>query len=266
MNSICYVTAYLDIGRENWKTFKRTPDEYFNFFYNYINLFKNDESSFFVFIDKKHFNVIHNQTKDIKNIILIEIDRDWLDKNLPMWKTLEKERDNMNSDTYKEKIKHRNQCPETYIPEYTLINHCKIDFIGHVIDNNLSKSEYYCWLDFAYLTKPELIPNKLVDINKINRDKINYTILQLPTQEDFNPLFTLHYAREVVSGGVFIGNRQKMKEYQRLYYESLDYYQNTLNIADDDQSIILYCFSRNCELFSLYNLHRWSVALLYFSQ
>ena len=265
--SICYVTAFYDINRGNWENFTRSTDIYFDHFYPYVELFKNADKKkhrMIVFIDKKHYsrlNTILTKTPG-SGIHLIQIDDGWMKENLPMWNTLEREQTIMNSHHYKKLIPHRLLFPEHKYPEYTLINHCKIDFVNHAM--NIMAGDYFCWSDFGYFATKDRIPTKLLSHEKFTPHKINYTLINNYTPQDNNPIFTLQNAPERIGGFFFFGDRKVLREYQTLYHKILHLYQNHYNIADDDQALALCCFFKNPELFSLHNLGGWHKALVYF--
>lgn len=265
--SICYITAYYDINRSDWKEFGRTNEDYFKHFQHYINLFSNpidEEHNMIVFIDEKHYTKLSKmiEEKDRCRIIPIIITNEWMNVNLPMWKYLNKERDIMNSDRFKNLIPDKLHFPEHKYPEYTLINHCKIDFINYAL--TLSHAEYFCWTDFGYFATPERCPLRLLDINKLIPNKINYTLINPLTEYDKDPIYTLFVAPERIGGFFFFGDRKSMKEYQILYHSVLEYYQNVLYIADDDQALVLFCYYKKPYLFHLHYLGGWHRALSHF--
>ena len=140
--SICYVTMFLDIGRSDWKNvFTRTFEQYLKDFEPFIPLFNKkscNDDLLFVFIDKKCENKLKDKINSYSvdnnkfNITVLAIDNEFMNL-LPMWKTLNKEREIMNSIDFKNTVGWRHIYPEHIFPEYTLINHCKIDVICSLI-------------------------------------------------------------------------------------------------------------------------------------
>jgi hypothetical protein len=51
-----------------------------------------------------------------------------------------------------------------------------------------------------------------------------------------------------------------------LYHEILNYFQNTLNIVDDDQHLVLQCYFKNPSLFTMHYLGRWHSVLREYQQ
>ena len=264
-NKICFVTAFFDLNRDSWPLFKRTFNEYLSSFGNFVNLFddKNTQAELIAYIDDRHLDQVYELTKSHKQITIIPMNQDFMHTNLPMWKTLEREREIMNSEKFRNMIPHRLIYPEHTIPEYTLINHCKIDFVSCVINSNITDAYYFSWVDFGYCSTKESIPDKLLDISKLNLEKVNYTLVNALTEYDKDIIYTLKYAPERIGGFFFFGNRNVLKEYQSLYHKILELYQGN-NIADDDQALALACYWTKPDLFHLHGPFGWHKALVKF--
>ena len=179
MTKITYVTAYLDIGRGKWNRFGRSFDTYLDHFLPLIELIKKDNeekssiSELILYIDEKYFEKIILNCKEILNFCtLIKINLDFM-KGKILWNRLEKERSILQSEEYKIRFHHRLHFPENSIAEYTLINHSKIDFVCDAIQR--TNSDYFCWMDFGYFQDKNRIPSSLLDLNKLDLDRINYT-------------------------------------------------------------------------------------------
>jgi hypothetical protein len=270
---VCYVSAYLDIGRSNWKTYKRTTEYYIECFMSHIDMFLNNldiinDYEMIVYIDNKYYDLLKIKIyeKDEKSILpikLIPINEKWLNENLVLWKRLEKEKKVMEKEEFKILLGNRKYLyPECWNAKYTLINHSKIDFVCHSI-KNYTNAEYICWCDFGYHANKDRIPKKLIDINKLCDDKIIYTMINPIQKEDLNIYFTLYYARETFGGFFFIGKKEKLLEFQKLYHEiHLSLLNN--NICDDDQGLLTQIYAERPNLFKLYNLGIWHQALNYF--
>lgn len=274
MTNITYVTAYHNIGRDVWSQFTRSFDEYMKSFQVFITLFTSCPANYkmILYIDTHLYNRVKSLTDACSSIKVICISEDWLYENLPMWRTMKTETDIMNSNRYRKLVSHRSHCPECKYPKYTLINHCKIDFICHAINNDLSDSnnrhDIYAWVDFGYFKDPEMyrerVPTKMIGPTKFVPDRINYTLVNMIDDRDSDVIYTLVHAPERVGGFFFCGNVDVMKKYQLLYHQALNYFQLQLGIADDDQAIVLYIWHRYPEMFALHLLHGWHRALTHF--
>lgn len=264
--SICYITAFLDIGRNKWINFNRTFEQYLSYFYPFINLFKNDNTSsrMYVFIDTKHIDTIYNITKDCDNIKIIELNDNMLDK-MYAWTKLEKEREIMKNEEFQQKLCNRRtfNYPEHNIPEYSIINHCKIDFVSYIIDlEETSHFNIFSWVDFGFFNLSCNIPDKLLDASKFNLDKMNFSLINKIDENDKNIDFTLACAPEKIGGFFFLGGKKAIKEYQILYHNTLHIFQDVLNIADDDQHLALQCYFIKPDLFSFKHIKIWHQTFL----
>lgn len=263
--SVCFVTAFLDLERESWSTFSRKFDDYLNAFTPYINMFEkcidNPLFKMVCFIDEKRFEMVQKLNPP-SNMILIKINEKYLNENSILWKRLNEETRIMNSENYKNKIKHRLHFPENTNPKYTLINHSKIDFVNLAF--NIVDSEYYCWVDFGYFSNVNKIPLYMLDINKLNKNKINYMLINKIEDVDKDYMYTLIHAPEKIGGFFFFGNRENLKKYQSLYHEIHSKFQQ-LEIVDDDQFMALQCYFENPSLFH-FHLDGWHNALISFQK
>ena len=263
---ICYVSLFLDIGRDKWTAFNRTFSEYFDSFRPFIELFSRNDPDYemILYLDKRHTTDVKSAFSPNTKIRIVEIDEEWIHCNLPMWKTLSVEEKIMRSDRYRKLVSHRSHFPEHNFPRYTLLNHCKIDAVAH--STTISSADFFCWVDFGFFASPERIPNGFIDPCKLDSSTINYTLLSLPTDNDKDPFYTLQNAPEKFGGFFFYGRRDKMLEYQKLYHEVLYHYQTNLEIADDDQHLAMACAFKKPNLFTLYNIGKWHMALVTFDK
>jgi hypothetical protein len=261
------VTAFLDINRENWSSFNRTFDQYFQAFTPLVDMFRKIEHDnayhLVIFADKKHIERVKLYVNSLKNITIIDIDEKYLENNSILWKRLPRETEIVNSQEYRKLIQHRISHPENNNPRYTLINHAKIDFVN--IATKLIPCEYFCWVDFGYCSNPVNIPRNPIDINRLDKSRINYTLINPINSLDSNILYTLQNAPEKIGGFFFFGSRERIIEYQQLYHSIHEAFQDR-NIVDDDQHIALQCCFAKPSLFALHNVGGWHKALVAFQK
>jgi hypothetical protein len=150
--------------------------------------------------------------------------------------------------------------PETLYPEYTLINHCKIDFIVHAITLVGNESNFYAWVDFGYFQKEETVPVRGLDSTKIPNDRIFYSLINPLDDRDFDIVHTLQTAPEKIGGFFFCGTGEKMIEYQKVYHYVHESLQN-MGVVDDDQHIVIQCINMAPKLFALGNCGGWHMAM-----
>jgi len=245
-NDITIVTAFYDIGRENWTNYSRSIDEYLNSFKEYLKL----DYNMIVFMDSK------------LNEKYIPIDLDFLKKNT-CFSDFDTHSQIMNSEYYRNLISHRDN-PENKYPEYNLINHSKIDFIKYSLDHGLIKGSFVCWSDFGYhhLT-PNDLPTDLLDISRFNKNKINVCCLEKPTF--YNAIETLKSGKVTITGTFYGLPKKLINTFHSLYHTCLDELCK-MGIVDDDQHVLERCYFKNPELFECYQFDSWPLGLNYFQK
>jgi hypothetical protein len=261
---LCYVTAYLELGREKWTDFQRSFELYFQNFTPLVDLFNQEPRStlheLVVFIDTIHYHRVKNYVGINPNITVVPIDENFMKNNIPAWERLDRETEIMNSEFYKTILAHRLKYPEHHNPKYTLINHAKIDFVNTAF--LLSTCEYFCWVDFAYCN-PQGVPETLIDINLLDKERINFVLINPFTERDRDVRYTILNAPERVGGGFFFGNRKMLVSYQQLYHKVHIWFQQQ-NLADDDQHLITQCYFPNKDFFKMEHLGGWFKALKHY--
>jgi hypothetical protein len=269
-SDITLVTAFLDIGRETWKNndFKRTADFYIDYFLTYLNY----PYKMVCYIDERYIQKVIDtyEKSEYKNKMFIPINQDWLNKNIHAWSLIENDRHILKSEEYKEFMKKRlplmypegipetnvreHLCPENIYPEYNIVNHAKIDFINHAIDNGYINTYFTGWCDFGYFSTyhkdGSALPINVLDTDKFDKNKITICLRRRILEEDKNMFFTALYAYELFIGAFYAGPTHIMKRFRDLYHESvIDLYKN--GISDDDQHIYIQIYVKDPEIFNL---------------
>lgn len=278
---IYYATCFYDIGRSDWETFPRTFDDYLAEFEPFVDLFNKEDRQkhqLFVYLDTAHLGRFEkylqkNEPAAERNIHVVPITEKWLEKTT-QWKDLEKEREVMGSEEYKKTVGDRVKFPESRFPEYTMINHIKIDLLKHVYDyfvrGDVSKS-YLAWVDFGFFKKDHLargpenyVPERLLDETNFETDKVHYTVINPLSEEDLDAAYTLKNAPEKVAGYFFFLRSDRILGYHKLYRETLATFREC-GYADDDQHLVIQCYSRLPHLFKFHRLP-WHTALVKFQK
>lgn len=240
--SICYVTAFVELNRNKWRRFSKQFSTYLLHFLPLVRLIKKeDKSRLIIFMDEKRFNIISRCVQDIPNITLVKINRNYLFANSQIWRMLDTEKEIMSSMSYKRLMGKKILFPRHYNAEYTIMNHSKIDFVGLAIQFTKSEFPYYCWIDFGYFQKIDNIPNSLLDLNKLDLEKITYTLINKLNDKDRGTLYTLLKSPENIDTSFFFGKKENLLEYQLFYHYILDLFQKS-NIADHDKHVVLKCY------------------------
>ncbi|MDC3332862.1 hypothetical protein OAV62_01330 [bacterium] len=267
--SICYVTAYIDIGRGKWKKFKRTSDAYIQQFIPFIGMFRRmtpEEQkiySMIVFVDDKYYNTVFNLVPYDVPIHVISCSRIYLQTYIKTWSYLPLEQEIIKSNHYKSIVGERiHKYPENFEAEYTVVTTSKVDFVVHA--SRIVGSDYFCWVDFGYFKLEENIPHRPLDLNKLHLDRINLQLVSSLDDRDRDIIYTMKHAPERVAGAFVFGRRDKFLEYQTLYHTIHEKFHD-MGLVDDDQHLALQCYFTKPELF-IFHKHYWSKSLIVFQK
>uniref|UniRef100_A0A6C0JJL4 Uncharacterized protein n=1 Tax=viral metagenome TaxID=1070528 RepID=A0A6C0JJL4_9ZZZZ len=269
-HDITLITAFFDIGRDKWKNndFKRTTDFYIKSFLTYLQY----PYKMVCYIDDKYIDKVLEfyEKSPFQNKIFIPINQSWLDENIHAWSLVENDRIILKSEQFKEFLKNRlpimypngvpetnvreHLCPENIYPEYNVVNHSKIDFIMHAIQNEYVSTYYTGWTDFGYFntyhSDGSELPKNILDTGKFDENKISICLRRRILEEDKDPLYTLLYAYELFIGAFYAGPTHIMEKFRELYHESvIDLYKK--GISDDDQHIYIQIFVKDPEILKL---------------
>jgi hypothetical protein len=245
---ICYVTAYLELNREGWSSFARPFEVYLANFTRILETLFDSDNQLVAFVDEKRFEQITRLIPRCSaSIVLIPINRAYMEANVHVWSLLPREVEIMSSPEYKRLLSHRLMYPEHSNPEYTMINHAKIDFVA--LATRLTSANILCWVDFGYVN----FPKEPLDLSRFDLGAINYTVINPIDEKDSDVMYTMLNAPERVGGFTFLGGRNKIFEYQKLYHDQLSLLQRC-NLADDDQHLVLRCYFAVKGLFKFHHL------------
>lgn len=263
MQKVCYVTAFIDLDRKNWdKWEQRSVSTYLTSFSRLIKLFMDTENhEIFVYIDSYLAYQVRNICGIRKNIHIIPITEEFLERNSVLWRRLPRETDIMNSPEYKTLIAHRLDYPEHSIPKYTMINHAKIDLVVHTM--SLTDASILGWVDFGYCKDEKDVPDTLLDPKKVVLGKMNFSLIKKIETKHYNIIDNLTNPAELVEGGFFFSDRDTLKKYQKLYHLIHSSF-HSKGIVDDDQHIILQMHGYQPNFFNLVYQGKWLQSLHYF--
>lgn len=256
---VCLVTAFLDIGRDEWNTYSRSVSEYFTSFLPYLRL----HHDIIVFMDDRHslnLQSLISKCSPSARVKIVPINREWMKDHIFAYSKLKMETLIMNSDGFKQLIPdYRKGCPETYSPEYNIMQHAKIDFVCHAIDANYSQCRYFAWTDFGYFKNDSMTMDTAktkLDITKFDLEKVNFQTINPVDERDRNVMYTLTYAPEKIGGFFYFGGIEPLKEYQKIYHDVYSE-MHRMGIVDDDQHMMIRSYFRNKSLFRLWDLGGW---------
>ena len=253
--SILFITAYRDIGRNNWKSISRTNQTYLENFFNLINNI-NNTYNIIVYVEDNIKNEIYKFHNLPSNIIIKNIN--YVDDFYTKYQTIEEQI--IVSDAYKQLIPiDRKEAPEHWCSKYNLVNHSKINYVSHS-KKIYPDYDYYSWIDFGCIRNTVNDVPKNIDFNKLNKmNQINKIIFLINTHIPINKIND----KEMLSshtiyfmGSQFIIHRDYVEIYEQLYENKLKYWHD-IGIVDDDQNLILQIYYDNPELFNLIFEKEW---------
>jgi hypothetical protein len=154
----------------------------------------------------------------------------------------------MNSDYYKNLIKDSKN-PENQYPEYNIVNHNKIEFVKRA-KNMFPDYSHYGWIDFGCWRNSN---DRLTDFNwaELQDEKIHFSSYNYCPNDIENPIEICKSGKVMVHGSMFIMDKKCVDWYSNEYTETLLYLQS-LNIVDDDQSIVVQIYKKYPEKFNLH--------------
>lgn len=266
-NRLTLVTAFVDIGRDQWSNFTRNANQYLDSF----EVFLRYDYDMIIFIDDRFYDDLkaRHDRSPYPNKRIIPINRQWMIDNLWAWSRLGIEQALMSSDEYKSIIPERIQqsYPENTNPNYTILTHSKIDFVNYAIDY-YHTNEYVAWVDFGYFhnkTSYDFLPRGDFNLDKFNTGRVNICLVNPIDDLDRDIMFTLKNAPEKIGAYFFMANHANMKKFQEASTRWLIKFQEELKICDDEQHIWLQIYFENPELFELHTFGRWHQAMRYFT-
>lgn len=268
---ITIVTAFFDIGRQSWQNneHNRNLQYYTESFLNFLNYPYN----MVCYIDDRYIDEIvqYYNNSIYKNKTFIPINQSWLNEYIHAWQQIEWDRRIMNDDKYKNLLKTRllimypngipatnvkkHLFPENEYPEYNVVQHSKVDFIAHAIDNKYINTPYTVWCDFGYFKSQcnnlSEFPKNTLDVNLFTENKITFIIRQQINVKFIDMYYMLVHAQDVFTGTFYGGPTKLMHTLQTLYHDCVNELYNNC-ISDDDQHIYLRCYIKNPNLFDLF--------------
>ncbi len=248
METILFVTAFKDIRRDLWGVVPRSKYDYVR---DFVPLAETLKYNLIVYVEDDVYETLKAYNFP-SNIILIhskEVQNTFFDR------FLESEKEIMYSEEYKSKIPvDRKGAPEHIYPEYTLINHTKINYVANA-KKRFPSYEYYSWLDFgAARINIHDVPKNII-LDRL-QPKISYLVLNQPPltrvkEDDMLKSHTIYFP-----GGQFIVHTSLGEIFETLVEDKLLEWRKKW-VCDDDQNLILQLYFDRPELFQLYHRNEW---------
>jgi len=262
-NTILFVTAFKDINRKDWSDLSKSNELYFQ---EYKNLIENLDYGLITYAEGEIYEKIRDISKPYPNVTVINTKEFPHNENLITFydKNLESERTIMASEIYKKKVSEdRQKQPEHCHPEYTLINHSKVNYVAYT-KKLYPTYEYYSWLDFGCIRRTIYDVPKNIDFRKLalTKPSIYYLSLEKLPQKKVSADTMLLSHSIYIAGSQFIVHTELVETFETLYDSKLEEWKKNI-VADDDQNLVLQLYFGHPNLFTLfsnyseYHLYMW---------
>lgn len=236
-----FATAFYDIGRGKWSSYKRTVEDYMNYF-NTVSKLK---ANMVIFCDESHRELISRIRKDDEHTKIVVTPFDQCEFYKSYYTKVKMV---MDSSLYKSNIIHHD-IPEMNFPEYNIINFNKICFVQEATKHFTTKN--YGWIDFGFGHGKVDVSMDLSFMDyRTSGDRIYMGCLKKPVDQMLYHPWS-YFSNEVfITGSAFVGTMKSIKDLKTAICCVID--ESLLrNIIDDDQTIYNMAYLTNKNLFNL---------------
>jgi protein YibB len=236
-SDITIVTAFFDIGRENWEGFERSSDMYIDRFKHLTKL----NNKIIVYTSPDLVEKIQAVSKYIT-----VIPYNFLEETLALRKTI---KDIQSSDQFTKKLTGRiRKNPESWSPEYVAVTSLKAFFVSKAISDGHVDTELVSWIDFGYCRNEKTVPTTSWSYN-FDSSKIHMLVMnEINTKR---PMGDIIYSGDVyVQGCQVIAGKHLWPWLEESMKNSLDNLMHQ-GLVDDDQGLFLMSYLKNPNRFIL---------------
>lgn len=241
---VTIVTAFMDIGRDSWTGLKnnqmippyirRDKDTYFERFERLSKV----KNPIVVFAHSKDFERLQKIRQDLH---LIAIDTLFEDHE-HLLKKIEHVQQNPSFIKFVDKP----SAPEYWSPEYVTINLMKSFFVNYAVEQNVTDSEEWAWIDFGYVREDTFCPPGL-EWKFDTQGKINIFCVNPFTHS--KPIFEIIKTGEVyIQGCHIVAPKNQWLTLKNLILQNLNVLFE-VDLIDDDQTLLLMSYRHSPESF-----------------
>ena len=148
----------------------------------------------------------------------------------------EREKEIMEQPEFRKWIGRRVLNPEHWNPDYSMLTHCKANFVRRAAQQYPGYS-HYIWIDFGAVRCP-LHPDTVFDWSRLLDGKIHMQMFGPPESYPADPRELCRQSPNALSASLFVIPADKALWYETVYEQELRR-NHELNIADDEQNIML---------------------------
>lgn len=242
MSNVTLTTAFYDIGRGKWNSYKRTVDDYMEYFANTVSKIP---ANLVIYCEESNKDRIASIRPAGNNTRIITVPFE----ETEMYRTYHKKiNDVMTSESFRNNIVHHD-IPEMIYPNYNIVNFNKISFVMDSIKE--FDTLVYGWIDFGFGHGKVDISNNISFCEKVTEgDKVYMGCLRIPFDEMLYHPWS-YFSNEVfITGSAFMGTKKSLTEFKMLFDEVLSTSLN-LGMVDDDQTIYNMIYLKNKNMFKL---------------
>lgn len=239
---VLLVTAFRDINRGTWNAFRRSCRLYMEWF---------------------------SMLAALRGLRLVCYCEDELQKELPpgsyairdydmddtFYRTYyDREKEIMQRPDFKEWIGQRALNPEHSNPDYSMVTHCKANFVRRAAEQYPGFS-HYIWIDFGAVRYP-LHPDTAFDWHRLMDDKIHMQVFGDPRSFPADARQLCKESPDALLAALFVVPAEKTRWYERIYEQELKYNYDC-GIADDEQNIMLRLVQKYPEEITADRVRHW---------
>ena len=237
-----FATAFYDIGRGKWSSYKRTVDDYMTYFSNTVSKI---QANLVIYCDESNKDRISSIRPEGKNTRIVVVPFE----ETEMYRTYHARIDTlMKSHSFRSKIVHQD-IPEMLYAEYNIVNFNKISFVMDSI--KYFDTSIYGWIDYGFGHGNVDVSNNLSFLDKVTAgDRIYMGCLREPFDEMLYHPWS-YFSNEIfITGSAFVGTRKSINRFKHLIVDVIDK-SLSKNMIDDDQTIYNMAYLSDKELFNL---------------
>ena len=241
INNTTLATAFYDIGRGKWSTYKRTVEDYLNYFKN-VSRFP---GNMVIYCDASHRDLIAQIRPEGEKTRIIDVPFEQLEFYKRFF---DRTKLVMDSEAFKKQIIHRD-IPEMLFPEYNIINFNKASFVIDAI--KYFETSVYGWVDFGFGHGRIDISEDTDLYERVTRgDKLYMGCLRQPVDQMLYHPWS-YFSNEIfITGSAFMGTKKSLHRFKELVSSVIDDSLNA-NLIDDDQTIYNMAYLLEKQLFNL---------------
>jgi len=247
MQEITIVTAFFDIGRENWQGFKRDNGKYVEYFKfwarmrNKIVVYTDQETARQVVSIRNSFGLA-----DRTQIVVID-DITLLDSEV--YQCMEKVLSNDLAIKFRDKPGN----PESYNSLYNYVMYLKPYFIADAVNRGLADG-MIAWMDFGYNHGGSFYTNPL-DFDFLWQYDFSHKIHVFAVDPlDDTPVFEIvRRMKTYVAGGIIIAPAELWQVLVSFFREAL-FNLASCGMMDDDQTLLIMAYREHPEYFEIHSI------------